>query len=247
MKNRRNGKFLIVDAVLVLILLLLLFYGQKKGLWGITQKESSPASFAEPASTASSRAASSQPAASSTPVPADTDYVKVKNYIPNLYVDLKYATNENITGHAIYDFVDAYLRYGTVKKLKQVQDELVASGYSLKIWDAYRPMAAQAELWKAEPDPRYISNPKRGPSSHNLGNTVDVTIVAKNGPEIAVPSGFDNFTRKADRDYSDVTADEKKDALLLENTMEKYGFKPYSGEWWHFEDTQDYPYEDFKP
>lgn len=233
------------------MLILLLFYGQKKGLWGITQRETIPASAAAdslpPAKTASSSAASSQPAVSSAPVPADTDYVKVKDYIPNVYVDLKYATNENITGHAIYNFADAYLRYGTVKKLKQVQNELVASGYSLKIWDAYRPMAAQAELWKAEPDPRYISNPKRGPSSHNLGNTVDVTIVAKNGPEIAVPSGFDNFTKKADRNYGDVTATEKKNALLLENTMKKYGFQPYSGEWWHFEDTQSYPYENFEP
>lgn len=249
MKNRRNAKFLIMDAVLVLMLLVLLFYGQQKGLWGIRGggmvRQASSAAVSSAAAPSSAlreqTAVSSQP-----PAPADADYVKVTNYIPGIYVDLKYATNENITGHAIYDFVDAYLRYGTVKKLEQVQDELNASGYSLKIWDAYRPLKAQAELWNAEPDPRYISRPSK-PTSHNLGNTVDVTIVKKNGPEIPVPSGFDNFTKKADRDYSDVTEEQKNNALLLQNTMVKYGFNTYSAEWWHFEDTQDYPYVDFEP
>ena len=36
--------------------------------------------------------------------------------------------------------------------------------------------------------------------------------------------------------------------MLLEHVMEKYGFKPYSGEWWHFTDTQSYSVEQvFEP
>ena len=27
--------------------------------------------------------------------------------------------------------------------------------------------------------------------------------------------------------------------------MEKYGFKPYSAEWWHFSDTEAYPVEEY--
>lgn len=67
----------------------------------------------------------------------------VRDYIPSVYVDLKYASKDNFTGTAIYDFTDAYLRYGTVKKLAEVQQELLEQGYSLKIWDAYRLVSAQ--------------------------------------------------------------------------------------------------------
>ena len=33
-------------------------------------------------------------------------------------------------------------------------------------------------------------------------------------------------------------------ALLLEETMIEAGFKPYSGEWWHFSDTDPYEVEE---
>ena len=178
----------------------------------------------------------------------DTDYVKVTDYIPTLYVDLKYATNDNITGQVIYDFTDAYLRYGTVKKLITVQNDLMALGYSMKIWDAYRPMEAQRKLWEVMPNAKYIANPSLGYRSHNLGNAIDVTLVTVDGNEVNMPTGFDNFTALADRNYKDMTAVQKEHALLLETTMVRCGFTPYSAEWWHFSDTVNYTYdESFKP
>ena len=52
--------------------------------------------------------------------PADEDFVRVRDYIPDIVVDLHYATENNFTGQRIYDFTEAWLRYGTVKKLMQV-------------------------------------------------------------------------------------------------------------------------------
>ncbi len=80
--------------------------------------------------------------------PEDDEYVLVKKYIPDIYVELRYATENNFTGVKIYDFTDAYLRYGTVKKLANVQKEFKEQRYSLKIWDAYRPFEAQKKLWE---------------------------------------------------------------------------------------------------
>ena len=54
---------------------------------------------------------------SAAPEPDDADFVKVKDYIPDIEVMLMYATDQNFTGEVIYSFADAYLRYGTVKKL----------------------------------------------------------------------------------------------------------------------------------
>lgn len=97
--------------------------------------------------------------------PEDYEYVLVNKYIPDIYVELMYATDNNFTGVRIYDFTDAYLRYGTVKKLANVQKELKEQGYSLKIWDAYRPFEAQQKLWEVYPDPNYVANPADGMKS----------------------------------------------------------------------------------
>ncbi|KAF1084979.1 D-alanyl-D-alanine dipeptidase [Sporotomaculum syntrophicum] len=172
--------------------------------------------------------------------PRDEDLVRILDYIPSVYIELKYATTDNFTGKIIYDFTDASLRYGTIKKLKAVQEELAEQGYSLKIWDAYRPVSAQFTLWDVCPNPVYVANPNTGYSSHSKGNTIDVTLVLSDGTEIMMPSCFDDFSEKADRDYSDVSDEAAANAALLENTMSAHGFNCYSGEWWHFSDSTAY-------
>lgn len=181
--------------------------------------------------------------------PVDEEFVRVSDYIPDICVDLRYASENNFTGEIIYTFDEAYLRYGTVKKLKSAQDKLKEVGLGLKIWDAFRPIAAQFELWEICPDPVYVSDPNKKYSSHSRGNTVDLTLVDADGTELEMPTGFDDFTELADRDYSDVKSKSaKKNALLLEDTMTDCGFKPYAGEWWHFSDTVEYDAaEDFTP
>ena len=42
------------------------------------------------------------------PEPADDAFVRVKEYIPDIVVELKYATEDNFTGQVIYDFQDAF-------------------------------------------------------------------------------------------------------------------------------------------
>lgn len=182
------------------------------------------------------------------PEPIDEDFVKVIAYIPDLFVDLRYSTENNFTNQKIYGFTDLWLRYGTVKKLMLVQEELKQSNLYLKIWDGFRPPSAQFKLWDVCPDPTYVSNPNNGFSSHSRGNTIDITLVHKDGTELVMPTGFDDFSKLADRDYSDCSKEAADNALFLEELMKKYGFKPYFGEWWHFSDTQSYPVdESFEP
>lgn len=174
------------------------------------------------------------------PEPADGELVLVRDYIPGIFIDLKYATTDNFTGRVIYDSDEAYLRYGTVKKLLAAQNELSGRGLSLKIWDAYRPVSAQFKLWEICPNPVYVSDPNNGYSKHSRANTVDITLVTDTGESISMPSGFDDFTSLADRDYSDVSAEAAENARLLENVMVENGFVPYSGEWWHYSDSVAY-------
>ena len=159
-------------------------------------------------------------------------------------MDLKYAGAENFTGQAVYDFTDAYLRYGTVQKLSSALDILMDQGYTLLIWDAFRPTQAQFRLWEICPDPVYVANPETGFSSHSRGNTVDLTLAALDGEPVEMPTDFDDFSPLADRDYSDVPASAAANAQLLEDVLTACGFQPYTGEWWHFSDLDNYPVEE---
>lgn len=180
--------------------------------------------------------------------PQEDAFVRVLDYLPEASQELMYATDQNFTGQRIYDFTEAYLRYGTVKKLALVAAELEQQGMYLKIWDGFRPVSAQFALWAICPNPTYVANPNTGFSSHSRGNTVDLTLVDARGQEIEMPTGFDDFSALADRNYSDCTETAAGNARLLQETMEKYGFSSYFGEWWHFSDTQSYPVEEiFEP
>lgn len=187
-------------------------------------------------------------AAPAYPDPQDMVFVAVTDYIPDIQIDLKYAGTDNFTGQVIYGFSTVYLRYGTVQKLAAVQEDLKQLGLALKIWDGFRPVAAQYKLWEICPDSRYVANPNTGFSSHSRGNTVDVTLADREGKDLVMPTGFDDFSAKADRDYSDCTQEAADNALILEALMEKHGFTGYRAEWWHYSDTVTYPVEEtFQP
>ena len=223
-------------SLLPILALLLCACGAPQDLPYSTEASSAPEEILPPPEQEPAPPPETQPL----PPPEDTDFVLVTDYLPTVAVDLKYATSDNFTGSVIYDFSSAYLRYGTVQKLQAVMEDLDAAGYTLKIWDAFRPTAAQFKLWEVCPDPMYVSDPHQGFSSHSRGNTLDVTLLRSDGSAVEMPTGFDDFSALADRDYSDVPSPAADNARYLETVMTEHGFRPYQGEWWHFSDTDSY-------
>lgn len=243
-----NSKFIKTFAVIVIIAAGMTACGQKKNVTTDDVSEKEMVNIQETAAQELIAQEIITQEITTEKEPEDDEYVLVNKYIPDIYVELMYATDNNFTGVRIYDFTDAYLRYGTVKKLANVQKELKEQGYSLKIWDAYRPFEAQQKLWEVYPDPNYVANPANGMKKHNLGGTVDITMVAADGTVISMPTEFDDFSLKADRDYSDIEDEEAvKNVMILQNAMENNGFTGYQGEWWDYSDTVEYEAVDFEP
>ena len=221
--------------ILGLMLVLILFAG-------CTKPAPEPSAPAEaPVVQTAAPTASPTPSPTPTPEPADDAMVYVQDVDGTILAELRYATENNFTGKVIYDFTQPQLRCGTAKKLAAAQNALREQGYGLLIWDAYRPVEAQFRLWEVCPDGTYVANPNTGYSSHSRGSTVDVTLVSLDGSPVEMPSDFDEFSALADRDYSDVSAAAAEHARLLEDAMAAAGFTGYSGEWWHFSDTTEYP------
>lgn len=243
-----NSRFIKTFAVIVIISAGMTACGQKKNVTTDDVSEKEMVNIQETAAQELTAQEIITQEITTEKEPEDDEYVLVNKYIPDIYVELMYATDNNFTGVRIYDFTDAYLRYGTVKKLANVQKELKEQGYSLKIWDAYRPFEAQQKLWEVYPDPNYVANPANGMKKHNLGGTVDITMVAADGSVISMPTEFDDFSLKADRDYSDIEDEEAvKNVMILQNAMENNGFTGYQGEWWDYSDTVEYEAVDFEP
>lgn len=243
-----NSKFIKTFAVIVIIAAGMTACGQKKNVTTDDVSEKEMANIQETAAQEVTAQEIITQEITTEKEPEDDEYVLVNKYIPDIYVELMYATDNNFTGVRIYDFTDAYLRYGTVKKLANVQKELKEQGYSLKIWDAYRPFEAQQKLWEVYPDPNYVANPANGMKKHNIGGTVDITMVTADGSVISMPTEFDDFSLKADRDYSDIEDEEAvNNVMILQNAMENNGFTGYQGEWWDYSDTVEYEAVDFEP
>jgi len=161
--------------------------------------------------------------------------VRVADACPGVVVDMRYASERNVFGVRLYDGDEAWLLAGAARKLAIAAALAAEESRTLVVLDAYRPLAAQARMWEAIPEPGFVAPPSRG-SNHNRGAAVDVTLADADGLELPMPSGFDEFSERASRAYrgGDPAALANSDALR--GYMEEAGFKAYDGEWWHFND-----------
>ena len=166
---------------------------------------------------------------------ASSELVDLHLLESSILVDLKYATEDNFTGQVLYDANRCLLRRGTAERLIKVQKRLIDKGYGLKVWDGYRPRSVQWKMWKIVQDPKYVADPRKG-SRHNRGASVDVTLVDREGNELAMPTAYDDFSPKASRDYLDLPSEVITHRKMLEDAMVAEGFIPLPSEWWHFDD-----------
>lgn len=128
-----------------------------------------------------------------------------------------------------------FLRRETAAKLSRVQEALEKEGLGLKVFDGYRPLSVQKKMWAHFPIEGYVANPAKG-SNHNRGAAVDLTLVDPDGHELAMPSGVDEFSERAHRDYQGGSLAALKNREILQKAMEKEGFRGITTEWWHFDD-----------
>jgi D-alanyl-D-alanine dipeptidase len=203
-------------------------------------------------------------------------FVYLHEIDPTIIASLRYATNENFVGKQIVGYKKpvVIVTKQAAQALKKVQDEIKKDGYSLVVYDAYRPQRAVDcfVLWakdagdqakKAQYYPRinkadafdlgYIA--KR--SGHSRGSTVDLTLIKRgtsihavkeksrkllDGYRIAflddgtvdMGSSFDLFDEASHYENNLIGENFKRLRTYLKSVMEKYGFKNYSDEWWHF-------------
>ena len=166
---------------------------------------------------------------------SDTAVVRLLDLDSTIVTDVRYATENNFTGKILYPNDEVYIR-------KIVGDSLSAANKYLKenydlrikIFDAFRPLSVQKQMWEILPDNRYVADPAKG-SRHNRGAAVDVTLIDSTGEQLKMGTSYDNFTEKAHFAYEKISNEERHNRNLLRRVMVKFGFEPITSEWWHFD------------
>lgn len=150
-------------------------------------------------------------------------------------VDIRYATANNFMKTPLYPGAKAFLRAPAARALAEVQRRLATRGVGIKVFDAYRPYRVTEAMWEPIRNPDYVADPARG-SRHNRGAAVDLTLInLQTGEELAMPTGYDDFTPRAAHAFNELPAEALENRALLRDVMSRHGFEPLPSEWWHYD------------
>jgi D-alanyl-D-alanine dipeptidase len=165
----------------------------------------------------------------------DKQLVEIKRYIPQIALDIRYATTNNFMHRRMYQQAKVYARLPVVKALQQVEADLQTRGLGLKIYDAYRPYAVTVKFYEMTSDTNFVADPRKG-SKHNRGCAIDLSLIdLKTGKELDMPTGFDSFSKKAAANYPAISKQQFTNRELLKTTMQAHGFTVLKTEWWHYD------------
>ena len=172
----------------------------------------------------------------STNANANGPLVDIQSENPTILVELRYAGSNNLLKQPLYPHgTRALARPEIASALTAAQTFLRRYQYGLKIWDAYRPVAAQTRLWEASHNSDYVANPEVGVGSlHSWGIAVDATLVDSWNRPVSMPSDFDDFTPAAMWRYMGPSNEILGHLRLLQYAMHRAGFWGMRTEWWHF-------------
>ena len=192
-----------------------------------------------------------------------SDFVLLTDAVPDAILEIRYYGTYNFVGTRIdgYEAPIAMLTKKAAEALKAVSDDVMAKGYRLKIYDAYRPQKAVDHFvrWAADvadTTMKYCFYPNLDKSvlfeqeyimeksGHTRGSTVDLTLFdMATGKELDMGGTFDWFGEESHPDYRGITDEQYAHRMILRTAMLSHGFKPLDSEWWHFT-LADEPYPD---
>lgn len=163
------------------------------------------------------------------------ELINLEKFIPGIVLDIRYATDNNFMKEKVYTLAKAYARKPVAEALKKAQVDFKKLGYTIKVFDGYRPYAATVKFYESYRDTTYVASPYRG-SRHNRGCAIDMTIVdLKTGKDVPMPTEYDSFKKEAWPSTPVKDPIIKKNRDLIISVMQKHGFKVNGSEWWHFD------------
>ena len=153
--------------------------------------------------------------------PFDQAFVALTDAVPDAILEIRYYGTYNFVGERIDGYMEptALLTNEAAQALKAVSDELIAKGYRIKVYDAYRPQSAVDHFVRWAQD---VSDIRMKPyfypdldknvlfeqeyimakSGHTRGSTVDLTLFdMSTEKEVDMGGTFDWFGPESHPDF----------------------------------------------
>ena len=187
-------------------------------------------------------------------IPAD--FTDVGSLLPTVQINMAYLGSYNFVCSKVdgYEANKCYLQHDAAIALGQVQQAALNQGYSLWVFDCYRPQRAvnhfmrwAADLADTGTKMQYYPNLDKDKlvgeyiaeqSGHSRGSTIDLTLAQQddtgNWRPIDMGSAFDMFDPISNVGASGLSRQQQANRQRLESLMLSAGFKVYNMEWWHF-------------
>lgn len=133
------------------------------------------------------------------------------------------------------------LRTAALTRLRHATSVL-PPGFGIAVFDAWRPLALQRELFEAtgagSDEADFVAPPSEDPAApppHLTGGAVDLTLSWRGTP-LALGTTFDEFTDLAAARAFEITPGPVRTLRrLLYHVLRGQGFVVLAEEWWHFE------------
>ena len=216
--------------------------------------------------------------------------INLSDYIPSIVYNITNASSsiyvssgypiKNVTGKKLYKAGKVYnnrlkkdeyiapVMYSFAKKILKAEKEALANGYTLKIYDSYRPNSVTKDIYKGlsslynknktvKKNINYSNTNKsswgtswflaRGVSTHNTGSAIDVTMVkTATLEELKMPTDMHELSSKAVKYKNSGTTSYSKEMLAssaakkMDKIMKNAGMQTLASEWWHFQENTSY-------
>ena len=151
----------------------------------------------------------------------EQEFVNITDVVPDAILEIRYFCTYNFVGDRIDGYLEptALLTKAAADSLKAVSDDLIAKGYRIKVFDAYRPQRAVDHFVRwAEDVPDVRMKPYFYPdldksvlfeqeyimakSGHTRGSTVDLTLFdMATEKEVDMGGTFDWFGPESHPDF----------------------------------------------
>lgn len=182
--------------------------------------------------------------------------VDLRELVPDLAHEIRYATSDNFVGRPVegYGAARCYLLRPVAQALRRVERALRREGLRLKVYDCYRPARAVRDfvVWAGDLrdqstksayypnlDKRVLLGDYISPTSgHSRGATLDLTLLRCDATGACTPldmgTPFDYFDLSAHTDWPGASAVQRGNRERLRAAMAREGFANYPLEWWHY-------------
>ncbi len=170
------------------------------------------------------------------------DGIEISQY--DVKVSMKLSTDDTSIGEPFYQRNLCLIQYDTLQKLIKAIEIFRNDGYTIVIYDAYRPTSVQQRWFDVVQVHKWVADPKRGMGGiHDRGTALDISLIeTATGEELDMPTAMHTFTVESARNSTTMSDEQRRNMDYMTDVMTSCGFTYINSEWWHFQcvNTRNY-------